>query len=210
MAGAAVALAGLGVCSAIARRGPPLPWERRVFSRVNQLPPRLGPALIVVMQVGALGAVPVAAGGAWLTGRRRLARDLAIAGTSAWLLTKVVKRSVGRARPAEFIPDTIDRGHADRGLGFPSGHAAVSTALVVACAPALPPVAAVAAGTLVVATATGRLFVGAHLPLDIVGGAFLGAAIGLLVRTLPAAGRRRWLLPRVHRRHGRAHALRGS
>jgi membrane-associated phospholipid phosphatase len=61
--------------------------------------------------------------------------------------------------------------------GFPSGHAAVSAALAVAIATGLPaPWGEVAIG-LAAATSLGRVYVGAHLPLDVIGGAGLGVAL---------------------------------
>ena len=60
------------------------------------------------------------------------------------------------------------------GDGFISGHAAISAALAAGVVPVLPgatPVLAALAGTV----GFSRLYVGAHLPLDVVGGAALGS-----------------------------------
>ena len=66
-------------------------------------------------------------------------------------------------------------------LGYPSGHAAVAGALTVVVAAHLGRRWAVAALVLGVAVLLGRMYVGAHLPLDVVGGAALGAVSGSLV-----------------------------
>ena len=63
-------------------------------------------------------------------------------------------------------------------LGYPSGHAAVAAALTVVVAAHLSVrwlIAALALGAVVL---FGRMYVGAHLPLDIIGGAALGAIGG--------------------------------
>jgi len=69
-------------------------------------------------------------------------------------------------------------------LGFPSGHAAVTAALTAVVAAHLSRrwlIVALALGTIVI---LGRLYVGAHLPLDVVGGIGLGLAVGGAVRLL--------------------------
>jgi len=94
----------------------------------------------------------------------------------------VVKRGVGRGRPSAHIERVVVRGRPERGLGFPSGHSAVAVTLAgvaAAEAPAwLRPVLWGVAGTV----AAARLYVGAHLPLDVVGGAALGLAVEAAVR----------------------------
>jgi hypothetical protein len=62
------------------------------------------------MQLGALGAAPAAAGATWLAGDHELADRLLAGGTSAWALSKVVKRLVQRPRPAAMLPGTRRRG----------------------------------------------------------------------------------------------------
>jgi undecaprenyl-diphosphatase len=76
------------------------------------------------------------------------------------------------------------------GLGFVSGHTAVATALAAIAWPYLGrrwrAVVVIAA----VLVALARVYVGAHLPLDVLGGAALGLAVAGLVRLIlgrPAA-----------------------
>ena len=91
------------------------------------------------MQLGALGAAPAAAGVAWLAGDRPLAVRLLAGGTSAWALSKVVKRMVRRPRPAMLLPGTRRRGREAAGLGYLSGHAGVAVALGAAAFPRFGP-----------------------------------------------------------------------
>ena len=180
----AAAATGLGVWSAVtARRGTVSPRERHVFRAVNSRPDVLHPALWPVMQMGSLGAVFVAAG---IRQRHdRAGRDavlVAVAGTAVWAGVKLVKPVVGRGRPAACLDDVRVRGAEQRGLGYPSGHAAVALTLAM-----LAPWSRRMQGPALAAaaiTGVSRIFVGAHLPLDVVGGWAIGFVIGSAVRSV--------------------------
>lgn len=181
---AAARLAGgaavLGVTSMLARRSAPPRAEIACFDAVNTLPEPLHGPLWPVMQLGALAAVPAVAGVLHVTGHRRAARRALISGTTTWVLAKAVKRAVRRPRPAGLDPSVQIRGVAATGDGFVSGHAAVAAALAASAAPDFPgwePTLAALAGIV----GTSRIYVGAHLPLDVVGGAALGLAVQALV-----------------------------
>jgi undecaprenyl-diphosphatase len=162
--------------------------EDRAFRAVNGLPDSLYGPVWVVMQAGALGAVPAAATAALLADDRELAVRLLAGGTASWALAKLVKRVVRRPRPAALISGTRTRGPEASGLGYLSGHAAVAVVMGAAALPRLSPSgrAAVAAVPVV---GLSRIYVGAHLPLDVAGGAGLGLAIEAAV-ALTAASRR--------------------
>ncbi len=101
---------------------------------------------------------------------------LLAAGTATWALAKGVKQVIRRGRPASVQPAVHVRGQAQSGDGFVSGHAAVSVALAagaIRSVPVLDPVLAVLAACV----GLSRMYVGAHLPLDVLG----GAALGLIV-----------------------------
>lgn len=173
-AGAAIVL-GSG---AVAGASTVSTFEGDLFRLVNHLPSSLEVPVAAVMQAGALGAVPVAAGAALVARRPRLARDLLVAGTAAWLLAKVAKDVVGRARPTGLLAEVVQRGVTQTGLGYPSGHAAVAAALATAAGPFLPRRVRHITWIVVLLVALGRMYVGAHFPADIVGGAALGWMVG--------------------------------
>jgi glycosyltransferase 2 family protein len=180
----------LAVTTVFARRRTIGASERNLFRLVNDLPGIAEVPLTVVMQAGALPAVPVAAGGALVARRPRLAAACSIAGVAAWFAAKGLKDLVDRGRPAAVLPETIVRGVAANGLGFPSGHAAVAAALATVLCPYLSrPWRRVAWGVVIV-VAVARIYVGAHLPVDVIGGVALGWMLGSLTNL--ALGTPRW------------------
>jgi len=160
------------------------PAERSAFEVVNGLPSVPFPLVWVPMQLGNFLVVPAAVLAAAVARRFRLAAGLALAGAGVYALAKVVKHFVQRGRPDGLLGDVVVRGAAPHGLGYVSGHIAVVTALAVVAWPWLPRWARLLAAVAGVAVFLTRIYVGAHLPLDMVGGAALGLAVGAGVRLL--------------------------
>jgi membrane-associated phospholipid phosphatase len=152
--------------------------ERRIFEALNGAPGWLEPPMHLVMMLGLFIAVPVVAAIAFALRHPRAGTAIAVAGITAYLIAKVGKELVARGRPLAVPGDleVIARGAAQGGLGFPSGHAAVSTAIVCAVIPYLKTPWRWALLVVPVLVSFGRIYVGAHLPLDIVGGAAIGLA----------------------------------
>ena len=173
LAGSRVSL-GLGTAAVLvtalsARRDRVGHCEARAFRAVNGLPDSLYLPAWVIMQLGTLGAVPAAAAAALLAHDRALAGRLFAGGAGTWALSKLVKQIVRRPRPATLVSGAHSRGRDASGLGYLSGHAGVAVALGTAAFPRLSPSgrAVVAAAVPIVGLA--RIYVGAHLPLDVVG-----------------------------------------
>ena len=137
-----------------------------------------------VMQLGNLLVVPAAALLAAALRRWRLAVGLLAGGMAAYYLAKVVKDLVVRARPAELLSDVVIRGAEAQGRGFVAGHAAVAVALAAIAWPWLGARGRAAVVVLAAVVCLARVYVGAHLPLDVVGGAGLGLAIAGVVRVV--------------------------
>ncbi len=136
------------------------------------------------MQYGTFGTVPGMAVLALARHRPRLALAIGVGGTAAWFSAKAVKRIVDRGRPANIIDDVSLRGAEEGDQGFPSGHAAVSAALTVIAWPYVADGSRVSLAALSGFVPFARLYVGAHLPLDVVGGSALGLAIGCVMNLI--------------------------
>lgn len=166
--------------------------EKSVFRAVNDLPSAIYPVPAwAFMQLGNFLVVPVVALVALIARRYRLAATLAVAGLSTYVLAKVVKHFVERGRPDTLVSDVNIHGAASHGLGFVSGHMAVICALTVAAWPYFGRPVRVAMVTLAAVVGLLRIYVGAHLPLDVVGGAALGVGCGSLARLVLGAPRTR-------------------
>lgn len=171
---------GVGILlgAAVLARRPLSQIETRVFRRVNGLPGDAYRAIWVPMQYGTFGTVPAAAALALARRRPRLALAIAGGGTAAWFLAKAVKPIVDRGRPASVLEGVALRGAEEGDRGIPSGHAAVSAVLTVVTWPYLSDGWRVSLAALSGFVPFARMYVGAHLPLDVIGGSALGLAIG--------------------------------
>lgn len=164
--------------------------EDQVYRVVNDLPDEIAPVVWLPMQAGAL-AYPLAlsAGIYWRTKTTQPALSIAAAGFSAWLGAKAVKRMIGRGRPFDFHPDTNLRLGTDKdgSRGFISGHAAVSFAVAAVVSGRMGPIPGIASYGVATAASLSRLYVGAHLPLDVIGGAAFGIVVGEITEVAAAS-----------------------
>lgn len=165
--------------------------EEELFRLINGAPDRFHLPVWAVMQSGSLAAVFVVSGLLRRSGRARRARTALLAGITVWAAVKAIKPLVGRGRPACHLDGVSIRGHQQSGLGYPSGHAAVATTLAIIAASRLPPGGRFIAAAVAAATGWARIYVGAHLPLDVVGGAAVGVLAGRAANVhLSSAGSR--------------------
>lgn len=170
------------VATTLAARAELTPLEVAIFRVVNDLPQGIYTVVWPFMQYGTFITIPVLAVIALAFRRFRLALALVLAGVGVYVVALVVKGIVERGRPADLLSAVEEREvFGPDSLGYPSGHAAVAAALTVVVAAHLSVrwvIAALALGTVVL---FGRIYVGAHLPLDVIGGAALGAIAGSVV-----------------------------
>ncbi len=176
---AAVSAIAFVVLARRAARGTISATEERWFRAINNISPALRAPVWIVMQTGSLAAVPVSAA---VVSRRNkpTAVAMAIAGTGAWAMSKLVKRVIKRGRPGHRLDDVVIHGAAQSGSGFPSGHAAVAISLTAIGSRVLPRPAARLVWVVPFLVGASRQYVGAHLPLDVAGGAAMGLSLGSL------------------------------
>lgn len=107
------------------------------------------------------------------------------------LLNKAV---VARERPGQLLDDIRTYEDTSGSLGYPSGHMAVATALGLVIAHYVPQRHRRYVWAAIGAVGVARVYVGAHFPIDVIGGLLVGwLAVGLtrLIVGYPGAGARR-------------------
>ncbi len=176
---AAVAGGVLVATTVAAKRGAP-PWEHRTYSAINDLPDALAPLVWPPMQFGSLPS-PFALGALAYSRNRHSepAASIIAAGFAAWIMAKGMKKLVGRGRPHDFDSETNLRlwTEIDGSLGFVSGHAAVAMASAGIIHRYVSPGLGAAAYGLAGIVGLSRIYAGAHLPIDVLGGAALGVLV---------------------------------
>jgi len=179
---ACVGAALFGVTALVLKAGAPS-WDESLFRVLNDVPAALAsvltplshlfrPAGIVIVIVLAAvyvvarnrSVLPVAAGAA--------------AAAVAWALANLAKVIANRPRPYEVVAGAVLRQQPAHGTSFPSSHTAITIAVVIALVPFLPRALAWVAVGYAVLVGWSRVYLGVHYPLDILGGAGIGLAVG--------------------------------
>jgi undecaprenyl-diphosphatase len=140
--------------------------------------------MLLAQYLGVLGMPLVIAAGALAFRRWRLAVALVLVVPLKLAAERVPKQLVQRERPGTTVPDAILRGVPHGGLSFVSGHAIITFAIAGLLALVLPRRWAVVAFVLATLNAVARVYLGAHNPLDVVGGAAVGLAIAAVLDLL--------------------------
>ena len=163
---------------------PPQPFAV-IFAVVNPLL-RPGPMLVVTALL--IGWVLLTAAGT--VQRLELLRALLVALALSELAAQVMKRLADQPRPLGVIPnlDTHNYPTDPHGNAYPSAHTAMVVAAVSALWPWMKWPQRIVGLTFAVLLACNRIYIGAHWPLDVLG----GAAIGLLAGTITWLIATRW------------------
>jgi undecaprenyl-diphosphatase len=168
--------------SAVARSGKVGPVERAVFEAINGLPDFLHWPMWIFQLMGLIGLPALLALVALLLRRYRLTLALLVLiPLKLFVIEAAIKASVHRARPGRTEDHPILRGVPEAGASFPSGHAIVAFAIAVLLTPYLSRRWVPVIWLLAILNSVARVYLGAHNPLDVVGGAGAGLFLGGLL-----------------------------
>jgi membrane-associated phospholipid phosphatase len=182
----AVGAGALGASVAGARHDEIPPAEQRVFHAVNGLPDWLFGPIWLPMQLGnlvvgtVLGLLVAAVLRSW-----NLALAVVIAVVlklvvERWLRARMTPYLAVRQRPGTSISGAILRGDdvPATGPSFPSGHVLLMAAVTCVLVGELPHVWPLLPVVLTALVMLGRVYVGAHNPLDVTAGLGAGLVVG--------------------------------
>jgi membrane-associated phospholipid phosphatase len=181
--------AGLAILAAsiVAARRPHIPrWEVRVFHAVNGLPGWLYWILWLPMQLGNLvvGTL-VGLACAWVAREPAVAVGVILAMILKLVTERIVRREMKaylavRKRPGSSQQESVLRGGdvPSKGPSFPSGHVILVAAIGCVVAPTLPVEWVWVPFLLTALVMLGRVYVGAHNPLDVTAGLGAGLLLG--------------------------------
>lgn len=150
--------------------GSPRILPRRAWTAITHLGGTLASVLAVALPLGRPGPLGDAA------------REGALVLALSHLLVQLVKRTVGRPRPARTLSFEALVGEPDR-FSFPSGHAAAAMSVALGYGLAFPAAAAVLV-PLALLVGFSRVVLGVHYPGDVLAGQALAALTAVLLRAV--------------------------
>jgi membrane-associated phospholipid phosphatase len=157
-------------------------WAFLVFNLRGLRPIWLDWTMLGFTQIGS-GMVALAFGLIlFLSGVHLLAFEFILGTISLWILVELLKTLVRRSRPIFRVTQTRIVGYRAIGQSFPSGHTsqAFFTATLMTTFFHASPWVALSLYIVALLVGITRMYVGAHYPRDVLAGAILGSAWGLL------------------------------
>jgi undecaprenyl-diphosphatase len=171
----------LFVLGALVANGGSGPFETALFNTLNHLPDFLLPLFLLLSLFGTIGFALLLAVYGLFKKRYIFALKVFLAGVGAYALAYGLKLLDIRARPQALFDVANIRESAIATNGYPSGHVAVATALAIILYQYIPSRFHKYITFTVLGVALSRLYLGVHLPADLLGGFALGLVVGSVV-----------------------------
>ena len=159
-------------------------WDSNIFLLFNQrrYPKWLDYCMWLFTQLGNMLTAFAAALLFFLLSYRHLAVEIILGTLTLWLLVETIKSLAERDRPFLTLEETRIVGWREKGTSFPSGHTTqiffLATLLILRFNLGMQ--ASLVLYTLAALVGFTRIYVGAHYPRDVFGGAVLGSIWGIL------------------------------
>lgn len=184
LVGLVLAVLTFAVCVYVAAKGTAAGWESTWFHTVNSWSDSWYRFMVIVTFFGSTLWAPVPVLVAFLLRFYRLAWRMALSILTAYGFVFILKDLIGRERPLGLFQDAHAR-VAETGMGFPSGHATLITVVMLTLLPYMPWKWRWIVPLAIVLVALSRLYLGVHIPLDVIGGVALGTGVVAFFRVMP-------------------------
>lgn len=167
--------------TAVASSGQMTNWEMSLFGTINQMTNVLKWPALILTQFGDIAIICALLLGFLVVGKRWVVGRIFVIIGAITVVSQIAKHVIGRQRPIDLVEPVLIRVQ-ETGLGYPSRHTAVATALGIIIVYSFGRKWLWVACLWTLAVGFTRIYLGVHAPLDVVGGFALGAMIasGLL------------------------------
>ena len=155
-------------------------YEVAAFRNMYELPIAWKQAMLLITMLGSSWMVVAITLGLFTVRKTRLAVYILTIGIATYAASEVTKYLVARPRPFMLLEGVASREPFVSGMGFPSGHTAVATAVSLILMPYLPKSRRWIVPVWICLVAISRVYLGVHAPFDVLGGFLLGVVISQL------------------------------
>jgi membrane-associated phospholipid phosphatase len=156
-----------------------------IFMFLNQIghhSERLDGVMWLITQLGSMWAALLSSCLFFVVNYRRLAIEVVLGTMTLWLIVEAIKMFTDRSRPFLVLEGTRIIGREESGRSFPSGHTSQIFFMATLLRYQFHDTGQIIAFYLIaVLVGFTRIYVGAHYPRDVLGGAVLGSVWGVIV-----------------------------